>query len=151
MSLLLLEFAGVCFIAEVVGADAGWRKVDDSGEEHSAIHIVGIVNTHAEYHKTHGECGDEEVCLEPVVLSAEEVYPDAGHVAAEEEVFCEGRIVRVNGILEEEIAEGDDAGGGLEGYHEDTCLAHYGNKKMHLDNAEDSERLVEVGDDEGEQ
>lgn len=109
------------------------------------------MDAHAEYHKAHGECGDEEIGLEPGVLCAEEVYPDAGYVAAEEEVFGEGRIVRVDGILEEEIAEGDDAGGGLECYHEDACLAHNGNKKVHLDDAEDGERLVDVGDDEGEQ
>lgn len=71
--------------------------------------------------------------------------------AAEEEVFGEGGIVRVDGILEEEIAEGDNAGRGLEGYHEDAYLTHNGNKKVHLDDAEDGEGLVEVGDDEGEQ
>ncbi len=109
------------------------------------------MDAHTEYHKAHGECCDEEIGFEPGVLCAEEVYPDAGYVAAEEEVFGEGRIVRVDGILKEEIAEGDDAGGGLEGYHEDTGLAHYGNKKVHLDDAEDGEGPVDVGDDEGEQ
>lgn len=114
---ILIEGAAGIGPGFVVGPDAGGGEVNDGGEEHGPHNIVGVVDAHAEYHKAHEEGGGKEAGFEPHVPGAQEVDPDAGDVAGEEEVFGEGAVVGIDGILEEEVAEDDHAGGGLEGDH----------------------------------
>lgn len=147
--LLSLQFAGVLALA-VVCPDAGWGKIDDGGEEHCTVNIVRVVNAHTEYHEAHEECGEEQICFEQCVFGTEEVYPDTCHMAAEEEIFGERGIVRVDGVLEEEVAEDDHASGRLESNHKYADLPDDCYRKVHFYYAEDGVWFMEVGYNEQE-
>jgi hypothetical protein len=150
--LLLPYFNGIeRFLCYIILAYPAVPYVYNCGKKYRTINIIGIMNVHTKYHQPHSQGGCCKIVFQVFLLGAQKVYPDTGHMTAEEQILGERCINRLHGILQEQIPKHNNTARWFQRNEQYTYLPYDGYNEMHFDDTQNYPGFIEVRDNDCKQ